>query len=250
MRKFLWWVTYLYADEPCFCYQHEVMHTLIHVYIRSCYHAYMNIITLLSQKGGSGKSTLAISLAVCADQHNENVLVLDIDPQGSVASWSERRTHSTTPVVLHIQPRTLPNTLAKARENGADWIFIDTAGHHNQDAFIAAQLADIVLIPCRPSIIDMDAIQASILSAKQAGKPIYVVLNGVSPVSTTQATQLVNLIRTNYGVSAFSTWVSNRSAFMHSALEGQSAAEWSPHDRAAHEILNLREALIEAVNRI
>ena len=47
-----------------------------------------NIITIANQKGGVGKTTLAVHLAVAAAiQHDQRVILLDLDPQGNCTSW-------------------------------------------------------------------------------------------------------------------------------------------------------------------
>ena len=51
----------------------------------------MRALALTTQKGGAGKTTLAASLAVAAHQDGEQVLAIDVDPQGSLWSWSQRR---------------------------------------------------------------------------------------------------------------------------------------------------------------
>ena len=52
----------------------------------------MRTIAFVSQKGGSGKSTIASSLAVAAYEMKEQVCVIDMDSQGSLAHWSKTRT--------------------------------------------------------------------------------------------------------------------------------------------------------------
>ena len=51
----------------------------------------MHTIAFLTQKGGAGKTTLAASLAVAAAGAGEKVIALDLDSQGSLARWAERR---------------------------------------------------------------------------------------------------------------------------------------------------------------
>jgi CobQ/CobB/MinD/ParA nucleotide binding domain len=45
----------------------------------------------LTQKGGAGKTTPTASLAVAAAAAGEKVIALDLDSQGSLVRWSERR---------------------------------------------------------------------------------------------------------------------------------------------------------------
>ena len=47
----------------------------------------MNVITLASRKGGVGKSTLTAHLAAYANKASRRCLLIDADPQGSLALW-------------------------------------------------------------------------------------------------------------------------------------------------------------------
>ena len=127
----------------------------------------MKIVVLLSQKGGTGKSTIATHLAVCAARHGQAVALFDIDPQASAAKWSDRRAAEGPPVV-RAGAAQLPHLVQQARQQGADIILIDTAGHADASSLHALQLADLVLIPCRPSAADLDAIEDTIALAQRA----------------------------------------------------------------------------------
>jgi cellulose biosynthesis protein BcsQ len=70
-----------------------------------------------------------------------------------------------------------------ARENGAEFLVLDIAPNADQTASLAARSADLVLIPCRASTFDLEAIETTLLLAKAAGKPAYVVLNAIPPRS-------------------------------------------------------------------
>lgn len=85
------------------------------------------VIALATQKGGSGKSTISIHLAVEAlrSRKSAQVVILDLDPQGSVADWAERR-ELEAPIVLQALPGNLPAYLSQAREDDVDYVIIDT----------------------------------------------------------------------------------------------------------------------------
>jgi chromosome partitioning protein len=51
----------------------------------------MRSIAFISQKGGTGKTTLTASLAVAVAAAGEKVVALNLDSQGSLVRWSERR---------------------------------------------------------------------------------------------------------------------------------------------------------------
>src|SRR4051812_9330361 len=116
----------------------------------------MKVIALLSQKGGAGKTTLALHLAVAAEQDGHQTAIIDLDPQASAASWGDSRA-AETPVVVSAQSSRLAQVLEAARNAGAALAIIDTAPHSESAALAAARAADLILIPCRPAILDLRA---------------------------------------------------------------------------------------------
>ena len=77
----------------------------------------MKTLAVLSRKGGTGKTTLALHLSVAAVQAGLTTLLVDLDPQASAVSWSDRR-ESETPVVISAHAARLPDLLQRAAENG------------------------------------------------------------------------------------------------------------------------------------
>src|ERR1035437_847125 len=132
----------------------------------------MKIIAIISQKGGAGKTTLAVHLATAAAAAGHTAAVIDLDPQGTAASWGDRRT-AGAPEVISGQAIRIPALVSAARDNGADFLVLDTAPNADQTASLAARAADVVLIPCRPSAFDLEAIETTLIIAKAAMKPAY-----------------------------------------------------------------------------
>src|SRR3954453_16396143 len=85
----------------------------------------MHVVAFTSRKGGSGKSTLAAHLSVYADTPDVPALLIDTDPQGSLAFWHDLR-EAETPVLLRCEARELPDVIEAARRDGVEWVFIDT----------------------------------------------------------------------------------------------------------------------------
>src|SRR3954452_2161562 len=137
----------------------------------------MKVIAVVSQKGGAGKSTIATELAVMATKVGYRARVLDLDPQATATVWGDIR-HGEAPQVLPAQQPRLKKLVDEAAAAGEDVVFIDTAAAGDRAAFDAATLADVVLVPARPSAHDMNAIGTTLKAIREiAKKPAFVVMN-------------------------------------------------------------------------
>ena len=196
---------------------------------------HMKTITILSQKGGTGKTTLTLHLAVAAEEAGEVAAVIDLDPQSSAAGWSESRGPDRGPTVAIAHAPRLKSILDAAEANGATLAILDTAPHAQSDALAAAQAGDAILIPCRPGILDLRAIGASVQIAKLAGKPAAVVLNATPPQERALADEAEQAVR-GYGVAVAPIRLVQRAAYAHSLTAGLTAQEYEPNGKAAEEI--------------
>jgi chromosome partitioning protein len=201
----------------------------------------MQTIALIAQKGGTGKTTLALSLAVAASAAGRVPLIIDLDPQASACKWGDRRGQET-PAIIDAQPPRLGNALEKARQAGVDLVLIDTPARIEQAAAEAARLADLVLIPCKPSIYDLETIQTTFdLVQGRAKRPPVVVLNAVPPQGARheQAAQAIRAMN----IAVCPVHIGQRVAFEYAAQLGQSVAEYEPDGKAASEIKHLYKSI-------
>lgn len=196
----------------------------------------MQTIAIISQKGGSGKTTLAVHLAVMAERYGLKTALFDLDPQASAASWSDRR-NTPYPAVITAQAPRLPALIAQAKEQGADLVIIDSAPNADTASLAAARAADIILIPCRPSAFDLNAIGTTISLAAVAGKPAYVVLNAV-PSQGRLADEARGVLLNN-GVQVADPILHHLIAFSHAVNDGRTAQEFDPKCKATTEISTL-----------
>ncbi|MDQ3959168.1 MAG: AAA family ATPase [Pseudomonadota bacterium] len=204
----------------------------------------MKTIAIISQKGGSGKTTIAVHLAVCTVRAGKVAAIIDLDPQASAVEWQSRR-QADTPEVITSTPERLASLLKQANENGADLAIIDTAPHSDRAATIAADLADVVLIPCRPAAFDIAAIGTTlnILKLTNAKERAVILLNAVPPRGS-----LTN--EAEDGLSALAPVVpirmAHRAAYSHAVNDGRSVEEYDPHGKAAAEIRDLYKWIMKA----
>ena len=207
----------------------------------------MNVIALISQKGGSGKTTLAVALAVAHQQAGGVAAVVDLDPQGSALAWHRFR-EGAPPTVDAVHPPRLARALEAFSRTEADLVLIDTAPHASAGALAASKLADLVLVPCRPSAPDLAAIGASLEVARLAGAPAAVVLNAAPPRGSLAAEAAEAVQGIGAGVAPIA--LGARIAHVHAFTLGRTAQEFEPAGKAAAEVQQLyRWAVTEAHRR-
>ena len=106
----------------------------------------MKVIAFMTQKGGTGKTTLAASIGVAAQEAGERVFLIDLDPQGSLASWGERR-EADTPGVDRIGPDKLSAALMGLEKAGYTLAIIDTQGVDSPATAAAMRTAERMARP-------------------------------------------------------------------------------------------------------
>jgi MinD-like ATPase involved in chromosome partitioning or flagellar assembly len=139
----------------------------------------MVVITIASRKGGSGKSTLTANLAAFAVKVSRRCLLIDADPQGSLSLWHELRKSGEPP--LRTAVRGVENIVTAAKRAGFEWVFIDTPPQISGIVNDAIRAATLVVIPARPSVLDLDAVKETIAYTRERRKPYAIVLNGAPP---------------------------------------------------------------------
>ena len=194
----------------------------------------MKAVAILAQKGGVGKTTLAVHLAV-ASSKRRNTAIIDLDPQASAARWSDRR-KATVPVVLSAHASRLAREKARVREAGGELVIVDTAPHSSAAALEAAKAADLILIPCRPAILDLEAVAStlSLVRTVTPAVPVFVVLNGVQARGR-DADEAAEAVA-GLGVDVAPARVVSRVLLARALVSGQAAEELRPSGKAAWEI--------------
>lgn len=197
----------------------------------------MRTIALINQKGGVGKTTVALHLATAFQQHGSDALVLDLDPQASATEWHDARADKL-PHVESIQPARLGKVVEHAREIGTGALILDTAPHAEATALDAARCADLVLVPCKPSIMDLRAMRKTVELLKLVKVPAFAVLNGVPPIGTV-ADEAAEMIESSLGLAVCPVRLGDRVAFDRCIITGQAAQETEPQGKAAAEVSRL-----------
>jgi chromosome partitioning protein len=197
----------------------------------------MKTVAIVAQKGGSGKTTIAVHMAVCAVRRKLKTAIIDIDPQRSAFQWNESRPDERKLDAVAADVGQLADLLHQADAARVNLAFVDTAPHSSGDAAIAAQLADLVLIPCRPARFDLDAIASTLEIAKAANTPAAVVINAAGTRGRLAEEARAALAR--QGATVLETILHQRVAYSHAVIDGRSVHEYEPEGAAAAEIDDL-----------
>ena len=208
----------------------------------------MFTISLVGQKGGSGKTTAILGLAVAGALAGHAVAVIDLDPQATAANWKDRRKEEN-PAVVSAQASRLRQTLDAAESSGVGYVFIDTAGRNDDSALSAARMADLVLIPTRTNIVEIETLGAVNDLLRLAGSPpALVVLNGIHPTASRQAEEARAMLLQAFGLTACPIHLCHRSAYAEAPTTGRAPQELDPEGKAAAELDALFRFVSEFVN--
>jgi chromosome partitioning protein len=142
----------------------------------------MKAITFVTQKGGSGKSTLCISLAVAAQEAGASVCILEMDRQATISDWAENRS-ADGPEVAQIEAQQLEDVMKQLKDSSYDYVFIDTPGVDSQGTLAAIRVADLCVIPTRPTPADLRAFKPTLAAVYRLEKKFAFVLNQTPPRS-------------------------------------------------------------------
>src|SRR5258708_514836 len=130
----------------------------------------MAIIAVAGRKGGIGKSTIAGNLAAEFAAMGRTVLVLDADPQHSLAAWAGQGKGMLSRCVQKVDGGNADDLRSKTRkaQKDVDLVLIDTPPGMPETAYEAALVADLVLLPCGPSPLDFFALKEALALALKA----------------------------------------------------------------------------------
>lgn len=127
----------------------------------------MKVICIACQKGGAGKTTLATNLGVEAERLGQRVALIELDNQGSLSRWASRRDAETPAYAVIERGDDLSAVLEGIGEDGYSLAIIDTPGVDSPHVDNAIAIADFVLIPSRPSALDLEATRPTIEAARR-----------------------------------------------------------------------------------
>ena len=208
------------------------------------------IISICNEKGGSGKSTLATNIAINQSiVKNEHILLIDTDPQKSIATFLNIRNEENHPKVFDFTYKYGENLkeFLQSYNNDMD-VIIDTGGRDSRERRIAIALSGIVIIPTIPSQFDVSVLDKMVNIIKMAKEQntnlqTYIVINRAStnPFLAKKVESLKNFIKEiqeDY-IKLAETIIFERERYKIATQLGLSVVEMNDGNKTEQEIKNL-----------
>lgn len=167
--------------------------------------------------------------------------LVDVDPQGSLADWWNERTAPNPFFIQTAVPR-LADDIRELAAHGLELLIIDTPPALTTTIADVIRVADLVLIPTRPSPHDLRSIGSTMELVEHLGKPLVFVVNGAAARAriTSEAVALLS----QYGPLAPSI-IHQRVDFAAAMIDGRTVMELPGESRSADEIVELWDYLAE-----
>lgn len=210
------------------------------------------ILATVNSKGGVGKSTIAAHLAIRLHESEVRTILVDADVQGSSSVWVTE----AAPNLRVERLQTVDEVLEESRRlaDECEVLLIDGPAGLSEVSRGIMLVADLVLLPCGPSVLDLRAASEAVRVLAQARK-----IRGGDP----DALLIPNKIQTNYRLSremletaetlgiSVTPALGLRQAFADAA--GQGTVVWrmgSPAAAASSEMIHLTNDIISHAKTI
>ena len=196
----------------------------------------MKTIVITSQKGGSGKTTIAAHLSVECERCGDGpACLIDTDKQATLSLWHQRR-EQDSPQRVELPFARLSQGLTALAERGMAYCFIDTAPTISEQSAAVLELADLVLIPVRPSPADLWSVSETVALVKEATKPFLFVISQAKTQASITAQAVAALSQHGRVAQSF---IADRVPYAVAMTGGRTAPELSAKSPPAEEIAAL-----------
>jgi len=207
------------------------------------------IIVIGSQKGGVGKSTIAINIAGYLCNKGNDIVLVDADIQKTASRWVNDRQKTNFKKINCVQKYgDIKNTLIDLNSR-YEYVIVDVAGKDSKELRTAMLTAQILIVPFRPSQMDLDTIgylNSVIETAKLFNKKlnVYALLN-LSPSNPriTEAIEAQDYLSEYPHFKLLKTIVRERKIYRDVVPQGKSVCD-GKYTKAQEEINDLCEEVL------
>ncbi|WNZ24716.1 AAA family ATPase [Leptolyngbya sp. NK1-12] len=207
----------------------------------------MSVIALVNQKGGCAKSTTAVHLAYWLLHKQRNVLLVDADAQRSSSIWLESLEDTIACEVIQ-SPDLLLERIPQLAQQYDELIVDGPAGLSDATQSIVL-CADLAVIPCQPSGVDLRSAADAVQLIRQAqanrnGAPLAAVFLSRAVKGTRLKEEAMGHLE-SLGVPILKTVIHQRQAIADTF--GQTATVWELLGKASVEAAEEFEQLFQEI---
>ncbi len=192
-------------------------------------------IGVVNQKGGSGKSSTAVALCYwLALKQKRQTLLVDADAQRSSSMWLSAMPEAVSYKIISDADSLIEkvNTLLQEFE----YVVIDGPGSLAEVTRAIVLLADIAIIPCQPTGLDLESASDTVRLISQArlirkGMPHSVAFLSRAVKGTRLKEEARAVLNELPGVKVLKTVIHQRQVIADAV--GEQATVWTTRDRAA-----------------
>ena len=222
------------------------------------------LITVIANlKGGSGKSTVTFNLGLWLQDKGQDVVVYDLDPQGTLSDVADiRKEEEYEPELTVFQNQ---SKLEKQLQKHSGQVIVDVGVGNMEAMKQAIKVADRILIPVPPSQPDVWATQrflhivdevvgktgskAASKAASKIKKPkIFSFVNRADThYAVRESDETEELLTQLTGITLIPHRLCQRTIYRHSLSEGLAIFELSRSGKAVEEFSAFAEALFPKI---
>ncbi len=214
------------------------------------------LITVIANlKGGSGKSTVTFNLGLWLQDKGQDVVVYDLDPQGTLSDVADiRKEEEYEPVLTVFQNH---SKLEKQLQKHPGQVIVDVGVGNMEAMKQAIKVADRILIPVPPSQPDVWATQRFLhivdevvgkAASKRTRPKIFSFVNRADThYAVRESDETEELLTQLTGITLIPHRLCQRTIYRHSLSEGLAIFELSRSGKAVEEFSAFAEALFPKV---
>ena len=218
----------------------------------------MPVIAVLNSKGGVGRTTLATNLAGGLSDLGKKTLLVDSDPQRSSVDWRDclQEQWPDAPDVVSLTTLQKLKEI-KHRKRKYDFVVVDGAARLERLALGAVRVSDLVLMPIRPSAMDLWAVAPLIKVIQQHQQCLQEDYGGIKSISAafvvsqqTGESLLAKEIAgdaAEMGFPVLKSRTTHRVIYAVAAQRGLTVQRVAPDSRAAAEVSALVQEVLNLV---
>jgi len=209
------------------------------------------ILMIGSQKGGCGKSTMTVNLCAQLVQQQYDVVLVDADRQSTASNWIMDRTdNKTNPAIVHcVQKYENIRATLLDLDKRYQYIVVDAAGRDSRELRTGMVVADILIIPFRPSQPDLDTLakmQEIMIQAKDINPKLKVygllTMAPTNPVIN-EKNEAIDYLTDYPEIKLLKTTIYDRKIYRDAMTEGLGVIEMQ-NKKAKKEIEDLIEEIL------